>query len=158
MASLRNVLEQHLAHQVYAFYDEEDPAAVVQDVFTRVMVIDSRKISDSTIILVNDDAGSSIDYQIFGSNKFVDIDNSPAVEIPLPETVAPAVADPSWFNLLSADPHDNSTLKTIPAKTALVGWACETFSNKWAFVQILAKTSKVGGSTAKISHRGTNTH
>jgi len=165
MASFRSRLEQHLEHQIYAFYDEEDPATIPQSTFARVMAIDSRKISDSTISFYNISLAESIEYQIQGSLKHVDVDNSPFGQSD-PETDAPAVADESWQNILllapvgSADvldPADNDqTLsKFIPARTAALGWTYESFNNKWAWVQILARSTG-SGVTAKIHHRGTN--
>lgn len=167
MASFRSQLEQHKEHQIYAFYDEEDPASVPQTTFGRVMVIDARKISDSTINIYNEDTGASFDYQIFGSNKYVELGNDADDPIPNPETVAPGVSDPSWVNILNflqtgnkdpLDPanNDQTFFRTVPARTAILGWNYESFSNKWAFVQILARTAKVGGLNAKIFHRGTN--
>jgi len=164
MASFRNKLEQHLAHQVYALYDEEDPAAIAEGTpFVRAMVFDSRKISDSTITLVNIDVVATFDYMILGTNKHVVVDDTAPTD---PEADAPAQADTSWINVLrdltlTTDPldpanHDQEFFRTVPAKTAKVGWNYESFSNKWAWIQILARTAKVGGSTATILHRGTN--
>jgi len=161
MASFRSQLEQHLAHQIYAIYDEEDPVTIPEAVFARVMVFDARKISDSTIRIFNNSTTDSIDYQIFGTNKFVDLDNS-QFSVSDPENEAPAVDDDSWINLLSKCAEDltvfdQEKFKTIPARTSTVGNAKETFSNKWSYVQILARTSNIGV-TAKIWHRGTNEH
>lgn len=166
MGSFRSQLEQHLEHQIYALSDEEDPAAIPEDtVFTRIMAIDSRKISDSTILFYNDDTVDSFDYQVFGSNKYVALNNSP-FGVSNPEVDAPIISDPSWINILrdltlTTDPLDPAThnqefFRTMPARTAAVGWNYESFSNKWAWIQILARTAKSGGLNAKILHRGTN--
>ncbi len=166
MGSFRSQLEQHLEHQIYALYDEEDSASIAEgSSFARVMAIDARKISDSTISFYNEDTVDSFDYQIFGSNKFVDLDNSPFGVVD-PEVSAPAIADESWINILrdlslSTDPldpanHTQEFFRTMPARTLSVGWNYESFSNKWAWIQILAKTNKSGGLLAKILHRGTN--
>ncbi len=158
MASFRGKIEHHLDYQIYAIYDEEDPAAIQQgSTFQRVMVFDTRKISDSTINIYNEDTGDSFDYQIFGSNKFVAIDDS----------TAPLVTDESWINILNflqtgnkdpLDPanNDQTFSRTIPARTAILGFNYESFSNKWSFVDIRARTAKVGGLNAKLWHRGTN--
>lgn len=166
MASFRNKLEQHLEHQIYAIYDEESPITVPETDFGRVMVLDSRKISDSVITLYNDDTGDSFDYKIFGSNKYVELDNGPEHPTPNPETVAPPINDESWINILIdgslvvdiLNPFNTNQefFKTIPARTSIVGWNYESFSNKWAWIQILARTSKSGGLSASIFHRGTN--
>jgi len=164
MASFRGKLEQHLAHQVYALYDEEDPLAVPESgTFVRVMVFDARKISDSAITIYNDDAGDTFDYMIKGSGKFVVVDDTKAAD---PETDAPATSDKFWINILrdltlTTDPldpanHDQEFFRTVPASTTKVGWNYESFSNKWAWIEILARTAKVGGLSAKITHRGTN--
>jgi len=165
MASFRSRLEQHLEHQVYAYYDEEDPAAIVEgSPFVRVMVFDSRKISDSTIMFYNDDVAEAFDYQIFGSNKHVSLDNSP-FGVSDPETDAPIITDESWVNILrdsaSTDPldpanHDQTFFRTVPKRDSTKGQNYESFSNKWAYVDIRCRTTKVGGSLAKIFHRGTN--
>ena len=161
MASFRSKQERHQEHQIYAISDEEDPAAIPEATFGRIMVIDSRKYSDSIITLFNKDTTASFDYQIFGTNKFIQLDNSP-FGISDPEADAPPVADPSWVNLLSGctDPaiFEQDKFKTIPAMTSKVGIAKETFSNKWSYVQILAKTAKPGGLIAAVLHRGTNEH
>jgi len=163
MGSFRSRLEQHLEHQIYAYSDEEDPATIPQTTFARIMAIDARKISDSAISIYNISTVSPIDYKIQGSLKYVAQDDSPFGQSD-PENLAPAVADESWQNLLFdssftdlQDPALNNQdfFKTIPARTAAVGWNYESFTNKWAWVQILARSSGPGV-TAKIHHRGTN--
>ncbi len=165
MASFRARLEQHLQHQIFVLYDEEDPAAIAEgSPFLRVMAFDARKISDSVISFVNNDTVDAFDYQIFGSLKHVEIDNSPFGDSD-PENDAPPIADPSWINLLrdsaSTDPldpanFDQTFFRTVPKNDGTKGINYESFSNKWAWVQILCRTTKTGGLTARILHRGTN--
>lgn len=164
MASFRGRLEQHLAHQIYAIYDEEDFVVIPEGgTFVRVMVFDSRKISDSVITIYNDDAVDTFDYMVRGSSKHVTVNDGKDAD---PETDAPATADKSWINILrdltlTTDPldpanHNQTFFRTMPARTLILGWNYESFSNKWSYCEILARTAKSGGLNAAFFHRGTN--
>jgi len=118
-----------------------DESISVGVTYANAIVIDSRTVKDSAVILFNDDAVETCDYKIFGTTKT--------------GGSAPIDSDDSWVNILDLEvepvDYDNDKFKTLPAK----GVFYESYSNKWAYVRIQMKAS-AGTIICKIWHRGIN--
>lgn len=104
--------------------------------YTDILLIDSRKISDS-VIVINNTGSNSATYIIYGTPK---------------NGITPVITDSSWINLTDSgrNPSEyvHTTSVTIPAGKRFA----ETFSNKWGWVLIQANSDL--GTTLDIYHRG----
>lgn len=132
--------------QVMGIRTFNDEALSIGTSYADVMNIRAERTGDSVIVIKNMSGSATLSYKIFGSAK----SSETALDL----------TDDSWVNLLpsldseSVDDKDPSNYshtreRTVPAS----GVFYESFSNKWAWVKVQAKSSS-GTITGKIYYRG----